>query len=365
MNATVPPPTSDPRPRRRRLAGSIAIAALALLGVVLVLYAWRLPPFTSALQNTENALVRGQVTVIAPQVSGYVTAVPVQDFQHVAQGQLLVQIDDRSYRQQLDQAQAQRLTAEANLANWEQQRRSAAAATAEAVAGRASNVAARDRTRAALRRAAALAGQQLVSEQDRETAQASATQAQATLAQSDAALQAAREQERTVDVNKQALQAAVASAVAAVRLAQINLDNTRIVAPRAGQLGQIGVRQGAYVTNGTQLMALVPGTLWVVANMKETQMAQVRLGQPVRFSVDALDNARLSGHVEEISPAAGSEFSVLPADNATGNFVKIAQRIPVRIRIDPDQPLAQRLRPGMSVVVTIDTRAGHAAAPVQ
>lgn len=347
------PPAGD---RRKRIAVSAGIVLLALAGIALVLYAWRLPPFTSAMQSTENALVHGQVTVIAPQVSGYVVSVDVQDFQHVQAGQLLARIDDRIYRQQLDQAQAQLQTAQANLANWQQQLRSAQAGVAEAEAGRASNLAARDRTRSALRRAEALADRQLVSEQDRETARASAAQAQAALRQSEAAVQAATEQARSVEVNRQALEAAVASATAAVELARINLDNTRIVAPRAGQLGQLGVRQGAYVTNGTQLMSLVPGTLWVVANMKETQMAHVRIGQPSSFTVDALDGARLHGHVQEISPATGSEFAVLPADNATGNFVKIAQRIPVRIAIDPGQPLAGRLRPGMSVVVSIDTR---------
>lgn len=130
---------------------------------------------------------------------------------------------------------------------------------------------------------------------------------------------------------------------------------SRILAPRDGQLGQLGVRQGAYVTNGTQLMSLVPDTLWIVANFKETQMARIRIGQRASFTVDALDNARLHGRVQDISPAAGSEFSVLPADNATGNFVKIAQRIPLRISVDPDQPLAPRLRPGMSVVVAVNT----------
>ena len=126
---------------------------------------------------------------------------------------------------------------------------------------------------------------------------------------------------------------------------------------RDGQLGQVSVRLGAFVNAGAQLTALVPQTMWVVANMKETQMADVRLGQPVSFSVDALNHAKLRGHVEQISPATGSEFSVIVPDNATGNFVKIAQRIPVRISIDPNQELAARLRPGMSVVASIDTKA--------
>ena len=182
-------------------------------------------------------------------------------------------------------------------------------------------------------------------------------QALAQTAQSRAALEIARQNLRTVDVNRAALEAAVSNAEAAVRLAEIDLANTRIIAPRDGQLGQVTVRLGAFVNAGAQLTALVPQTMWVVANMKETQMADVRLGQPVTFTVDALNHAKMRGHVEEISPATGSEFSVITPDNATGNFVKIEQRIPVRVSIDPNQALAQRLRPGMSVVVSIDTAA--------
>ena len=344
--------------RRRRLWGMAGFALFALAGVAIVLYTWRLPPFTSAIQNTENAMVRGQLTIISPQVSGYVTEVPVQDFQQVRAGQLLVKIDDRIYHQQLEQAQAQLQTAQANFANWEQSRRSATAVIEESRAGVASNVAQRDRAASALQRAQRLADQQLLSTQDRDTAFAADAQARAAVQQSQAALEAAQQGARSVEVNRAALAAAVANAEAAVELARINFDNTRITAPRAGQLGQIGVRVGAYVTNGTQLMALVPDTLWVIANFKETQMADVRIGQQATFTVDALNNARLRGHVVEISPAAGSEFAILPADNATGNFVKIAQRIPVKIGIDPDQPLAARLRPGMSVVVALDTASG-------
>ena len=162
-------------------------------------------------------------------------------------------------------------------------------------------------------------------------------------------------------VNRDALLASVANAEAAVQLAEIDLSNTRILAPRDGQLGQVTVRQGAFVNAGAQLTALVPNQMWIIANMKETQMANVRLGQPVRFTVDALDRAAMAGHIEQISPAAGSEFSVITADNATGNYVKIAQRIPVRITIDANQALAARLRPGMSVVVSIDTKVAGAA----
>jgi multidrug resistance efflux pump len=159
----------------------------------------------------------------------------------------------------------------------------------------------------------------------------------------------------------------VAGAQAALRLAEIDLGNTELRAPSDGQLGAVTVRVGAYVSAGSQLTSLVPPQRWVVANLKETQMAHVRPGQPVTFTVDALEHAALRGHVERSSPATGSEFSVIPPDNATGNFVKIAQRIPVRIAIDPGQPLAAQLKPGMSVVVSIDTgvapREGAASAP--
>jgi multidrug resistance efflux pump len=184
-------------------------------------------------------------------------------------------------------------------------------------------------------------------------------QAVAALAETHSALEISRQDLQTVIVNRASLEASVLNAEAAVELARIDLDNTRVTAPRDGQLGQIGVRLGAYVNSGAQLMALVPDTLWVIANMKETQMDKVRVGQPVSFTVDALNHLQLRGHVQRISPATGSEFALLQSDNATGNFVKIAQRVPVRITVDPDQAEVKRLRPGMSVVVNIDTRNGE------
>ena len=158
-------------------------------------------------------------------------------------------------------------------------------------------------------------------------------------------------------VNRDSLEADVASAKAALELAEIDLQNTRIIAPTTGQLGQISVRLGAYVSAGTHLTSLVPPQHWVIANLKETQLAEVRVGQPVTFSVDALNSETFHGKVQSISPATGVEFSAISPDNATGNFVKIAQRIPVRIAVDEGQKNSYRLRPGMSVQVTIDTRA--------
>lgn len=351
--ATPVPPASPPR---RRIAWSLlGFAAVAIVGVLVVLYAWQLPPFNSSLQMTENAVVRGQVTTISPQLSGYVMEVPVQDFQNVRTGDLLVRLDDRIYHQKLEQAQALLATQQAALANAAQQRRSAEATIAQNQAGVANANAQAAKAAADLQRVEELAGDGSLSTRERDQTRALQAQTVAATAQAKAALEISRQNLQTVVVNRASLQAAVANAEAAVQLAQIDLSNTRIVAPRDGQLGQVSVRQGAYVNAGAQLTAIVPQQLWVIANMKETQMARVRLEQPVSLQVDALDHARIRGHVERISPATGSEFSVLPADNATGNYVKIAQRIPVRIRIDPDQPLAQRLRPGMSVVVSIDT----------
>lgn len=349
------PVTSQPRSTRKRVISSMIFAGIALIGVLVVLYAWQLPPFGSPIESTENAQVHGQTTVIGPQLSGYVHEVPVQDFQFVKAGDLLVRLDDRIYRQRLEQAVAQLAMQKASLANNLQQRRSAEATIAQREAELQNSIAQSRKSAADLRRSKALVTDGSISKSELDVALAADAQASAAVAQARAAVLIAKEDLQTVIVNRGSLEASVANAEAAIELARIDLDNTRIVAPRDGQLGQIGVRLGAYVNSGAQLMALVPSRLWIVANMKETQMADVRLGQPVSFTVDALNHYKMHGRVQRISPAAGSEFSVMPADNATGNFVKISQRIPVRIIVDPDQPNLERLRPGMSVVVSIDT----------
>ena len=349
------PVTSRPSSRRKRVISSVLFGAVALAGVLIVLYAWQLPPFTSPIQSTENAQVRGQTTLISPQLSGYVYEVPVQDFQFVKTGDLLVRLDDRIYKQRLDQALAQLDVQKASLANNLQQRRSAEATIVQRQAQLQNTIAQSRKSAADLRRNQALVTDGSVSKSELDVTRAADAQASAAVAEAKATLQIAREDLQTVIVNRGSLEASVANAEAAIQLARIDLDNTRIVAPRDGQLGQIGVRLGAYVNSGAQLMALVPERRWIIANMKETQMADVRLGQSVSFTVDALDDQTMHGRVQRISPAAGSEFSLLPADNATGNFVKISQRIPVRIIVDDNQPLLERLRPGMSVVVSIDT----------
>lgn len=194
-----------------------------------------------------------------------------------------------------------------------------------------------------------------VSLRERDQTLATLRQAEAGLRQARAAREIARQDIRTVEVGRGGQQAGVSGAEAALRLARIDLANTVIRAPEVGRLSEIGVRNGQYVTAGSQLMFLVPPDVWVIANSKEAKTARMRVGQPASFAVDALANARLSGRVERIAPAAGSEFAVLKSDNATGNFTKVPQRIAIRIRIEPGQALATRLRPGMSVEARINT----------
>ncbi|ONG56166.1 hemolysin secretion protein D [Pseudoroseomonas deserti] len=339
------------------LSRTVAIVLVGIAGALAVLYAWRLPPFESAVQTTENAYVRGQVTVISPQLAGYVTAVPVADFQSVHAGDLLVQIDDRIYAQRLRQSQAALAVQRANLANATQSEAAAEARIEAAQAGLAAARTALETAQSTDRRVEALLGRGVSTQSAADQARASLAQAQATLQQAETTLEVARQDLQTVRVNRTSLAAGIENAEAALRLAEIDLQNTRILAPQDGRLGEIGVRLGQYVSAGSQLAALVPGNPWVVANFKETQLSGMRPGQAASFTVDALRHARLTGHIERFSPATGSEFSVIRADNATGNFTKVAQRLPVRISIDPGQPLAASLAPGMSVVVSIDTAA--------
>lgn len=330
-------------------------AAIAVVGVLVILYAWQLPPFTRQVQSTENAYVRGQVTVISPQLNGYITEVRVQDFDRVHKGDLLMTIDQRIYQQRVHQAEAQLEMKKAALANNIQQRRSAEASVQQYQAEVLNAKAQAQKAQLDLKRVQDLVSDGSLSIRERDSSRASASQAAANIAQAAASLEKAKQDLQTVIVNRASMEADVTNSQAALELAQIDMTNTRIIAPRDGQLGQISVRQGAYVTAGTHLTSLVPDQMWIIANLKETQMADVHLGQRATFTVDALDHAKLSGVVENISPATGSEFSAISSDNATGNFVKIAQRIPVRIRIDSNNAVYQRLRPGMSVEVSIDT----------
>lgn len=353
--APAPAPAAPSTPKKTVLV-TVGLLAAAIVGVLLVLWAWQLPPFVSGVQHTDNAYVRGQVTVIAPQVTGYVTSVEVQDFQTVKQGQLLATIDDRIYRQRLEQAKANLHSAEAALANSAQTQNSARGSVAQQRATIAAAQANLAKVQADATRARRLFEGGWVAQAQVDVSQAALRAAQAQLAQARAAEGIAQTSVTSAVVSRGSLEAAVENARAQVHLAEIDLANTRIVAPRDGRLGEISVRQGQQVGVGTQLMALVPDRIWVTANYKENQLRDIRVGQPVELSVDALGGRTLTGKVEQIAPATGSEFSVIRPDNATGNFTKVAQRVPVRIALDPGQDGLDRLRPGLSVVARVDTR---------
>lgn len=346
------PPPKLVKPRRLTV---FAMILLVVAGIALILYAWRLWPFTGTVMRTDNAYVRGQITAMAPQVSGYVVEVAVRDFAHVRKGQMLMRIDQRIYRQQLDQALAQLRIARADLANWTQSVAQNESALHTRQADLAQAQAELVRAQTDLVRVSELAGRGSVSVRERDQARAAARVGEAGVERARANIESQRQAIRATQVSRESLEGAVAQAQAAVDLARINLANTEIRAPRDGQISEASVQVGQYVSAGSQLLFLVPDQLWVVANFKETQVARMQVGQPARFTVDALEHSVLKGHVEELAPAAGSEFSVLRPDNASGNFTKVVQRIPVRIAIDPGQPLASRLRPGMSVVAQVDT----------
>ncbi|WP_102946726.1 HlyD family secretion protein [Stenotrophomonas sp. VV52] len=333
----------------------VVMIVVALIGIALILRAWSLWPFNSTWVSTDNAYVRGQITVLAPQVNGYVTEVLVKDFQHVKQGEALVRIDDRIYKEKVAQAQANVDSALAALANSDQAQAQNRAQIGAAKANLSAGQSELSRSRSELKRYEQLADQQLVALNDRDKFRTSAQAAQSSVQQSQAQIRIAEETLTSTQVARKGLEAGVETAKAQLELARIDLANTVIHAPRDGQVSEASVRLGQYVTAGSQLLFLVPDTLWVVANFKEGQTWRMRIGQPASFSVDAFDGERMTGHVEQIAPATGSEFSVLRPDNASGNFTKVVQRLPIRIAIDPDQKLVERLRPGMSVVVRVNT----------
>jgi multidrug resistance efflux pump len=344
------------RPPPRQPIVWVAIILVGLGAILAALWAWSLFPFSRGVERTDDAYVRGLTAVISPQVSGYVTAVSVRDYQNVAAGDVLVRIDDRIYRAKVDQARGALAAAQAALVNNQQAKASAEASLLGQLAAVVSAQAQLVRAKADMTRADQLVSDGSISIRESDQTRAGLAEADAQLGQAQAAQEVARQNIRSVNIGRGGLEAQVASAGAQLGAALIDLDHTIISAPESGQLSEIGVRLGQYVTNGTQLMSLVPADRWVIAEFKEAQTAHMAVGQFVSFTVDALDGARLRGQVQQLAPAAASEFSVLKPDNATGNFVKVPQRIGIRIAIDSSQPLANRLRPGMSVEASVDTR---------
>lgn len=342
-------------PKKKSYLNLGLLVLLIIIGVTLILYAWKLPPFTPTIQQTNNAFVKGQTTIISPQVSGYVTEVAVQDFATVKEGDLLIKIDDRTFQQQLDQAQADTEVALTNRSSNTQDTQSSQAQIEAREADLYSAKINVESAREDVNRYQGLDAIGAVSKAEVAHIKAQLAQAQASVQQAEANLQAARQNRDKTSGSRSSLDANIKSAEAGVKQAQINLDNTIITAPESGQLSQVSVKEGQYVSAGTQLMYIVPEGVWIIANFKETQVANMAIGEPATVRVDALGGTEFTGHVSNISPATGSEFSAGAANPATGNYIKIAQRIPVRIDLDRGQPELARLRPGMSVSVDIDT----------
>lgn len=335
---------------------TLAIMFIVLLvGLGLIMWAWRIGPFHTAIEQTDNSYVKGKTTVLSSQINGYIKDVLVKDFDQVKQGQVLMHIDATTYDQKVTQAVSGVEQAENSLANQTQAIAQRQADVVEAQAKLDQVKAQYDLSIAQLKRYQQLGDSGAASKSEQDKAAADAQNNLALLKQAQANILVAQEALKTAQVAQAGLKAQVNSAQAQLDQANTTKDYSTIVAPLDGQLGEVNPRVGQYVAAGTQLLYLIPKQTWVIANFKETQIANMKIGQKAYFTVDAMNHQKFTGHVEQISPAAGSEFSVLKPDNATGNFTKVVQRIAVRIAIDPNQKGIENLRPGMSVISSVDT----------
>src|SRR6184192_2983998 len=333
-----PSPVSPDQPTEPAKPGGRKRTVFMIMGVILVgllIFGARKWWYGFSHVSTDNAQVDGHIVPILPKVGGYVMEVRTDENRAVKAGDTLVVLDDRDYRARLAQAEADlavALTGVSNRARVGQAEAQVAQAQANA-----------EKAHADLDRIKPLAEKDIVPKQALDAAEAASRAADAALAAAQAALLGA--------------DARVAAARAARDQAALNLSYTRIIAPSEGVVSKKSVEIGQLVQPGQPLMSEVPlSDVWVTANLKETQTANVTPGDPADFTVDAYPGRHFSGHVESLSPATGAKFSLLPPDNATGNFTKVVQRVPVRIRLDGKNDPAHPLRPGMSVVVTIQTK---------
>ena len=338
--------------RRYILFGVGGIAALAALYVgVMWLTLWRFQV------STDNAAVQAAIATISAKLSGYVAEVNVADNQAVRRGDVLMTLDTSDIRPRVDQARATVDAKRAAIKNIDAKLILQHAMIAQAQASVVSAQADAARGGKDLTRYQQLARRGYASGQKLETTRADADRFSAGVTHARAALEAERDQVGVIETSKLQAQAELEQAQAALALAESDLANAKIVAPIAGVIGNRTVRTGQYVRAGAQVMAVVPlPFVYVVANFKETQVSQMRRGQVAQITVDALPDLPFEGRVDSFAPASGSLFSLLPPENATGNYTKIVQRIPVKIVVEGDIAKIALLRPGMSAVVVIDTR---------
>ncbi len=338
---------------RKKIAITAVVLVLALGGYG----GWHWWTALRFLESTDDAYVASDVSVISPKVEGYLKAVEVRDNQAVKKGAVLFVIDDSDFAAKVAQGQAAVATEEAAVTTFASRLDLQQAMIAQAQATVQSAEADLTRTQQDFKRYSALMTTDFASRQRYEQAQADARKAEAEAAKSRAALAAAQSELAVLQSQRREEKARREQARANLKLAQDDLDNTVIRAPISGVAGNRAGQVGQYVKPGTELLSVVPlPRVYVTANFKETQLTRMRPGQRAEVLVDAYPDHPLPGRIDSFAPASGAQFSLLPPDNATGNFTKIVQRVPVRIALPREGPLARLLRPGLSVTVTIDTR---------
>ncbi|MBV8192365.1 MAG: HlyD family secretion protein [Alphaproteobacteria bacterium] len=338
--------------RRNRWLLALATIAFALIAAAGYLY-W---DYARRFESTDDAFIQSRQFAIAPKVAGYLIAVPVTDNQHVATGDVIARIDPRDYQAALAQAEAQVNAAQAGIRSIDAQIavQQAQIAAAQAQVARAQATVKYSEEDAARYRDLAQHGAGSV--QQAQQTQSKLQQDQASLKDSQAALTVAERQVQSLQAQRANAEASLAQAEAQHRQAELNLGYTTITAAQAGRVVNLSAAVGEFVQAGTSLAMFVPDELWMVANFKETQLDLMRPGQPVTISIDAYPGRVVHGHVASVQPGSGTAFSLLPAENATGNYVKIVQRVPVKLVLD-NPPTDVTLGPGMSVVPSVRVRA--------
>lgn len=332
---------------------TVLLSLLLLVLLAIAFFIWS--TMTGNDHRTNDAYVNADYTLVAPKVSGYIAEVKVQDNQQVKAGDVLATLDDRDYRVALESAEADLQVSQAKLLSSQAQLEQQQSAIEQSKATLAANQATAQYAGQNAERYNRLYKSGTVAADDQQKASSTQRSAAAAVRQSQAALLSAVKEIGVLQAAVRQAQADVAAAQASVDQARLNLSYTRIVAPVDGMVGQRAARVGAYVSAGTRLLAVVPlQQTYITANYLETQLSDVRQGQRVNITIDALPGKRFTGHVDSIAPATGATFSAISPDNATGNYTKVVQRLPVKIALDTDQPGLSLLRVGMSAIPEIE-----------
>jgi membrane fusion protein (multidrug efflux system) len=311
-------------------------------------------------ETTDNAYVQGEITRVSSQLGARVSEVLVQDNQHVDKGQLLVRLEPDDFRLSIDRAQATLATREAERVQAQSKLTQQSSLIAASDAQVQANQATLGRTQIDLARLQKLRTPGFVSEEQvtTMTADSNVARSQVTKAQADA--QSQRQQVNALNAEIKRLDAQIATARADLAQAQINMQRTEIHSPISGLVGQRAARNGQYVQAGAYLLSIVPDEdIWVQANFKETQIEHMGIGQSAELTFDSFPGTPIRGQVNSLFAASGAQFSLLPPDNATGNFTKVVQRIPVKLTFAPDNPLHGKIRPGMSVTVSVNIKSAN------